>query len=214
MTWGLRFCMAALAGAFVCLTAPTHNPAAAAGIEMTPLTKGQVLRGRFEQTRELKGFDAPLKSSGTFVVAPGRGLIWRTTAPFAVATIMSAAGLVQEVNGQEAMRIAADKLPFVTKLYEMLGGALSGDLKALSNVFDIKRSDDVKGWRLTLIPLRTDDVNMPMKAIVIRGQKLVEEVLMTKTNGDADRLVLLDQKLTASELGKEEAALIEKASKP
>jgi hypothetical protein len=213
MSWRLKVCLAALAGLALLMPASPNILAATPAAEMVPLTKGQVLRGRFEQTRELKGFDAPLKSNGNFVVAPGRGLIWRTVTPFAVATIMSASGLLQEVNGQEAMRVPANKLPFVTKLYEMLGGALSGDLKALSNVFEITRKDDAKGWRLVMSPLRADDINMPMKSITVRGQKFVEEVLMTKTNGDVERLVLLDQKLTASDLQSDETVLLDKAGK-
>jgi hypothetical protein len=213
MSWHLKVCRAALVALLVSAATPSLIEAATPVVEMVPLTKGQVLRGRFEQIRELKGFDAPLKSNGNFVVAPGRGLIWRTQTPFAVATIMSSSGLLQEVNGQEAMRVPANKLPFVTKLYEMLGGALAGDLKALSNVFEITRKDDAKGWRLILVPLKPDDINMPMKSITVRGHRFVEEVLMAKTNGDVERLVLNDQKLTTTDLPADEAALLDKAGK-
>ena len=56
------------------------------------LEVGQVLRGHFVQERHLKGFNAPLRTEGSFVLAPGKGLIWRAEKPFAVTTVITAAG--------------------------------------------------------------------------------------------------------------------------
>src|SRR5689334_18443771 len=122
-------------------------------IKVTPLAKGQVLRGRFTQLRFLEGFEAPLKSSGTFFLAPGLGLIWKTEAPFALITVMSPAGLVQEVGGRETMRMPSARMPFMSKLYAMLGGALTGDWEGLSSAFSITQKADGKGWRLKLEPI-------------------------------------------------------------
>src|SRR5215475_15469838 len=109
----------------------TASPAVTApAIEVTPLAQGQILRGRFEQQRFLQGFQAPLKSSGTFVLSPGLGLIWKTESPFALTTIMSPAGLIQEVGGRETIRMPSSRIPFMSKLYAMLGGALTGDWDA------------------------------------------------------------------------------------
>ena len=55
---------------------------------------GQILRGRFEQFRTLKGFGAPLKSAGSFTLAVERGLIWRAETPFAMMTVMTGNGLL------------------------------------------------------------------------------------------------------------------------
>jgi len=88
------------------------------------LQAGQVLRGRFVQERHLQGFNAPLRSEGRFVLAAGKGLIWRAEKPFAVTTAISPAGLAQEVGGNETMRLPSSRLPFLSRLYDMLGGAL------------------------------------------------------------------------------------------
>ena len=208
----LKLCLVYLTGALFAVGA-TSAIGAAPAIDMATVAKGQVLRGRFEQTRELKGFDAPLKSNGSFVVAPGRGLIWRVDTPFPMTTIMSSSGLLQDVNGQEALRVPANKLPFVTKLYEMLAGALAGDLAALSSTFEITRKDDSKGWRFTMVPHKADDPNMPLKSIAVRGQKFVEEVIMVKDNGDKERLVLIDQKLAKSDPLPDEEKLLARVGK-
>ena len=200
---GVAFVMACIASAFA---APPIEDAAR-------LKDGQILRGRFEQERHLKGFDAPLKSSGTFVLVPGRGLIWRTETPFAVSTVMSPAGMMQEVRGKETMRLAAAKLPFMSKLYAMLGGALTGDWSALSSTFNIVRKPQAEGWSLQLVPLKADDPNMPIKSIQARGNKLIEEIEVTKPDGDRDRLLFRDQKIETTAPSAAEAALFDAISR-
>lgn len=178
------------------------------------LNEGQVLRGAFVQERFLKGFQAPLKSEGHFTLAPGRGLIWRTEAPFAVTTIMSPAGLVQEVKGNETMRLPAARLPFMSKLYTMLGGALTGNWKALEDIFAVERGGTENAWTLHLTPRRADDPTMPVRAIDVRGGRFVEEVEIAKPDGDRDRLTFRDQLLKAEPPTADEAALLASAGRP
>jgi len=198
------------------LTASTMAPPvfAAPVAEVTPLAKGQVLRGRFEQLRFLQGFQAPLKSSGTFFLAPGLGLIWKTEAPFALTTVMSPAGLVQEVGGRETMRMPSARIPFMSKLYAMLGGALTGDWEGLSSAFNITHKADGKGWRLKLEPIRADDPEMPIRAIDLHGSRFLEDVDLIKLNGDHDRLVFLNQKLESASPTPEESELLARAGEP
>src|SRR5215510_517238 len=197
----------------VVLAAPTLVPAllAAPAIEVTPMAQGQVLRGRFEQSRFLQGFQAPLKSSGTFFLAPGMGLIWKTEQPFALTTVMSPAGLVQEVSGRETMRMPSARIPFMSKLYAMLGGALTGDWEGLSSAFTITRKVEGEGWRLKLEPIQADDPGMPIRAIDLHGSRFLEDVDVIKVNGDRDRLVFLNQKLEAAAPTPDESKLLARA---
>ena len=211
--WPRMIPLLLLAATLTCSIGQPSAWSAPPAIEITPLEKGQILRGKFEQLRTLKGFDAPLKSTGSFTLVPGRGLIWRTEAPFAMTTIMSPTGLIQEMAGRETMRAPAARLPFMSKLYGMLGGALGGDWQALSGAFNVSRKSDAKGWQVTLVPLKADDPNMPLRSIGLQGRKFVEEVDMAKPNGDRERLVLFDQKLDAAALTAEEEALLTTAGK-
>jgi Outer membrane lipoprotein carrier protein LolA-like len=195
---------------FLGIVAPTTVLAAPA-VEVTPLAEGQVLRGRFEQLRFLQGFQAPLKSSGTFFLAPGLGLIWKTETPFALTTVMSPAGLVQEVSGRETMRMPSARIPFMSKLYAILGGALTGDWEGLSSAFTITRKVEGKGWRMKLEPIKADDPGMPIRAIDLRGSRFLEDVEVMKVNGDRDRLVFLNQKLETTSPTPEESKLLARA---
>jgi len=171
---------------------------------VTPLSPGQVLRGRFVQERHLKGFDAPLRTQGRFVLAANKGLIWQAETPFAITTVITAAGLVQEANGTETMRLPTARLPFLSHLYAMLSGALSGDWHALDPDFTVTRTGDAPHWQADLTPKHPDATGMPFTHITVAGTQFVDQVHMDKPNGDSDQLTFLDQTLSRSPLSPEE----------
>ena len=178
---------------------------AAAAAEPAMLAEGDVLRGRFVQERHMQGFARPIVSEGTFVVAPGRGLIWAAQSPFPVTTVVTPAGLSQRVDGAETTRLAAARLPFLARLYDMLAGALSGDWSRLEGVFAVSRD----GARVTLTPRRADDpAAQQIARIGARLGRYVEMVEIEKPNGDLDRLTFREQVLNARPLDAAEAELL------
>jgi hypothetical protein len=175
---------------------------------VTALSAGQVLRGRFVQERHLHGFDAPLRTEGSFVLAPGRGLIWRAETPFAITTVITTAGLVQDVDGTETMRLPVARLPFLGRLYGMLSGALSGDWRGLEPDFVVVRSGDEAHWRTDLTPRRPDAIGMPFRDIAVSGSRFVDQVQIDKSDGDFEHLAFLDQVLSNEPLRPDEAATL------
>jgi len=200
--------------ALLLAVAPVMAMAAGAAGPTQSIAVGEVLRGRFVQERHLKGFNAPLRTEGHFVLAPGRGLIWRAEKPFAVTTVITANGLVQEVGGSETMRMPSSRLPFLSRLYDMLGGALAGDWRALETDFVVTRAGDDRHWQVDLTPRKADDpIAMPFHAITAQGSRFVETVAMVKPDGDADNLSFLDQALSSASLTAEEAAALDTLTK-
>ena len=102
------------------------------------------------RTRNLKGIASTLKSEGTFVLAPGRGLIWRIEEPIQTITVITPAGIRQIVNGSEVQRIDAAKVPFIAHFYDMLNGALMGDWTAMRHDFAVETTGDRGAWRTVL----------------------------------------------------------------
>ena len=174
------------------------------------LATGQTLHGRFEQARNLKGISSTLRSDGTFVLAPGRGLIWRTQDPIQTTTVISPAGIRQIVNGSEVQRIEASKVPFIAHFYDMLNGALMGDWTAMRQDFAVQTTRDRAAWRTLLTPLRpTDPIAGMFSSIVITGGKMVDGVEISRTNGDSERIAFLDQTVSGVALSGDDARLLE-----
>ncbi len=177
------------------------------------LADGQILRGQFEQKRYLSGLANPVRSSGTFTLVAGRGLIWTTTKPFPTTTVMTEAGLVQDVKGKETVRLAASRLPIMSKLYTMFGAALTGNWEAMQSAFALTRQQKGQAWSIRLDSLRPDDPNLPIKAINARGQKLLDEVEVVKPNDDRDVLSFFNQKLERAPLTAEEDEFLTRAQR-
>jgi hypothetical protein len=176
------------------------------------LSEGQVLRGQFVQERHLQGFDNPLRSEGRFVLAPGHGLIWQTEKPFAVTTVITAAGLAQEVNGNRTLKLDAAKLPFLDQLYGMLSGALTGDWSKLDTGFAVTRKGSDQQWQVTLQPRKTGDPAMPFTAIDAAGGQFIDELTLTKPDGDFDKLGFHDQAISEQPLSAAEKATFSSAA--
>ncbi|MGH6883005.1 LolA family protein [Hypericibacter sp.] len=184
--------------------------AVAEGPTSVRLSEGQVLRGQFVQERHLQGFDNPLRSEGRFVLAPGHGLIWQTEKPFAITTVITAAGLAQEVNGNQTLKLEASKLPFLDQLYDMLSGALTGDWAKLEAGFTVTRSGDDQLWQVALKPRKADDPGMPFTGIDATGSQFIDELMLTKPDGDFDKLSFHDQAVSDQPLTDAESAAFDK----
>lgn len=182
--------------------------AAQAADPASMLGTGEVLRGRFVQERQLKGFKAPLKSEGSFLLAPGSGLIWRVEKPFTVLTILTAQGLAQETNAGRTLSLPAAKLPFIARLSDMMSGALSGNWGALENDFTVTRSGAPEEWNVALAPKRSDDPMFPYRGIEIEGGAFVRQVTLTKNDGDTERLSFTDQTRSTTGLTPDESAVL------
>jgi hypothetical protein len=171
------------------------------------LAPNEFLAGQFVQERHLTGASAPLRAEGRFLLAPGKGLIWRSEKPFKTTTVITAAGIIQKIEQSESLRLPAERLPFLRKFYDMLSGALAGNLAALQQDFIVMRDGDGRAWRMILQPMRPDDsMAAQISSITLSGGQFVETVEIRKTGGDWDRLVFSDQKTSTAALGPEDAA--------
>ena len=106
--------------------------------------------------------------------------------------------------------MAAAQLPFLSKLYAVLGGALAGDWKALDGLFTNERgSADRDDWRMVLTPINANDPAMPFNRITVTGGQFVGTVQLDKRDGDQDRLTFLDQALVTGPLADAETRLLD-----
>lgn len=168
----------------------------------------EVLRGHFVQERHFKDFSKPMPSVGSFVLAPGQGLIWRSEKPFSFITVITAKGMVQIVEGRETSRMVTTKVEFLARLNDILGRTLGGDWAALESSFLVTRELNSSDMNLTLIPKKIGDITPEqIKRISVRANRFVEEVEIVRADGDRDHLTFSGQTLSAAPLEADEIAL-------
>jgi hypothetical protein len=179
-----------------------------------PLQPGEGITGRFVQERHLAGLAALLRSEGSFLLAAGKGLIWRGEKPFATVVVITPAGILQMVNGAEVQRLPVSRLPFLARFYDMLSGALVGDWSALGRDFTVDRQDTAEPWKIVLTPSRADDpAAAQLRSITVTGTKFVDAVDIQRTNGDSEHLTFFEQALTSTPLTPDNARLFEQAGR-
>lgn len=155
------------------------------------LSNAPVLRGEFQQTRQLAGMSRPLKSSGRMVVDNRRGVLWKTEKPIAGSLRISRQEIVHKDGSQVLMRLSAEREPVVKTIGSILFSLFAGDLATLDRHFthsgSLQRRDGRRGWELQLTP-RDAALASLIQRIELKGGSHAEEVLLRAASGDITRI--------------------------
>jgi len=153
------------------------------------LSDAAVQKGAFEQSKQVKGFKRPLKSSGTYVVTKGKGVEWNTLKPFPSELVVSAEEISSKQNGAEVFRLDAKTEPTVRMITQLLFSLLAGDLAALESQFLAKGEVGAERWAITLEP-KSDALKKVFTTISLEGDRQVRSVLLKELNGDSTTISL------------------------
>lgn len=171
------------------------------------LVQVSVLRGNFEQEKQLSGFRNPLKSSGDFLLARDKGVVWNTRRPFASTLVLTPRGMrTGPAGGSEKPAGPGRKASAgVGVANELLMALLGGDVASLSKQFRMDESVSADGsWQLRLLP-RKGPLRTVFKQIELSGDRYVRSVRMIEPGGDVTRLAFLQLRETPTMLSVDEA---------
>jgi len=153
------------------------------------LTDAPVITGSFEQSKQVKGFKRPLKSSGTYRVAKADGVTWKTEKPFASELVVHAGDITSTQNGVTVFKLDAKSEPGVRVITELLFSLLQGDLPALGAQFEQSGEVTEKDWRIELSPKAAALQKIFVK-ITLKGDAAVRSVHLLEASGDATLITL------------------------
>jgi Outer membrane lipoprotein carrier protein LolA len=153
------------------------------------LQDAPVLQGTFEQSKQVKGFKRPLKSSGTYVVKKGEGVQWNTLKPFPSELTVRAGDITSKQGDKEVFKLDAKSEPTVRVITQLLFSLLAGDLGALASYFDATGEVGPGEWRIELAP-KTDGLKKIFLRVTLKGDTAVRSVHLMELNGDATLISL------------------------
>ena len=153
------------------------------------LSDAAVQQGAFEQRKQVKGFKRPLKSSGTYVVTKGKGVLWNTLKPFPSELEVTAEEISSKQGGAEVFRLDAKSEPTVRMITQLLFSLLAGDLAALESQFTAKGEVGAERWSIVLEP-KSDALKKVFTRISLQGDRAVRSVLLEELNGDSTTIDL------------------------
>ena len=156
------------------------------------LSDAAVQRGAFEQSKQVKGFKRPLKSSGSYVVTKGEGVQWNTLKPFPSELSVKADEISSKQNGAEVFRLDAKSEPTVRMITQLLFSLLAGDLAALESQFVATGEVGADRWSINLQP-KSDGLKKVFASIALEGDRSVRSVLLKEQNGDTTTITLVPE---------------------
>ncbi|TMS59796.1 outer membrane lipoprotein carrier protein LolA [Imbroritus primus] len=187
---------------------PANNTALVAQVRAR-LVNAPVIHGNFEQKKTIQGFRNPLVSTGTFLIAQGKGVSWHTRKPFeSVLTITRERMLSRQADGQISTRVEASDEPGLRAVNEMLFAVMAADLRTLEQRFAISGELRGKqGWWLQLTP-RDSMLAQWITRISLSGDSVVRSVTLMEAHGDSSVITFTDT-VTAQSLNAEDVRRFE-----
>jgi len=153
------------------------------------LQQPEWLRGEFTQAKKVPGFAKPLVSRGDFVLARGRGVLWRTAKPFASELRLTRDEIRATQGGQTSMRLEAAKEPAVRVINTLMFSLLNGDVSGLADLFELGGTVKGAGWQLSLTP-RPGALQQVLKKVELEGDSFVRRIQLFEANGDESLIQL------------------------
>lgn len=167
------------------------------------LTMHSLLRGQFTQIKRLQMFNAPLTSTGTFLLDQDNGLLWQQVDPFSVSLVLVEGKLSQQFADQDAEVIVAKDNPMVFYFSHLFLSLFKGDMDALTKQFDIVLSEKSTHWLLLLTPTSAP-LNKVFATISIEGSEFIHSLILTELSGDISEIQFTNHRTTPNKLNENE----------
>lgn len=204
--------LAAIAASVAALTAHGQTAASTATEEAglaalrERISVAPVLRGDFAQEKHIEGFRNPLRSSGHFLIARERGVLWQTLAPFPSEVVLTRDQILSR-RGDGAARVEVDarQQPALGTINAVMFALLGGDVDALASRFQLHATVPPNGdWKLELVP-RAGAIAQVFEHIELEGDRQVRRVEMRERSGDRTLLTFSNLREEPARLSHEEA---------
>lgn len=143
----------------------------------------------FTEQKMIKGFDAPLLSSGELLFEAPSRMVKRTVQPKPETLTLDGRQATVEQAGQ-TRSVSLDEHPELAIHVEGLRASLAGDRAALERLYHVSLSGSLAQWKMTLVP-REPQAAAQVEAIFLSGEQAdirVVEVLLSDGDTSLTRI--------------------------
>jgi len=161
------------------------------------LTQPAWLHGEFEQGKQVPGFKKPLVSRGDFVVARGKGVVWRTKQPFASELRLTRDQVRASQNGVTSFQLDASREPALRTINTLMFALLNGDMASLAELFTLQAQLQPRTWQLALTP-RQPALQQFLQRVELEGDAFVRRLVILETSGDRSTIAFSNLRADAA----------------
>ncbi len=150
------------------------------------LAQPQQLARRFEQQKQLRILQRPLRTSGVMLYHANQGVCWHTETPVVSTLVLEPDQLRQlgdgEGDGNELV-IGASEQPALFGFTQLFFSLLAGRVDGAAEQFELRVAGDAADWRIGLLP-RSALLQRFIARMQLDGGQQVAQVVVTDPDGD------------------------------
>ena len=168
------------------------------------LAEKPIVKGNFEQEKYLSRLNRSLTSSGNFIIATKKGMVWETLKPFPSTMIMGKDFIMQSrPDGRKSVLSAQGNETF-TQMSDVISMVFSGQSQGLLQNFEVYFSGSVSDWTMGLLPKNSVFASFILK-ITMGGGSAIGSIRLFEPGGDTTTYTLLNHTYPAKLNDDEEA---------
>ena len=176
------------------LAAPNANSPALLNQIARMNANADAIQSGFTQSKNVKGFNSPIKSSGTVSIVRNRGMLWVTDKPYQSTLKINQSGISEVRGGQTQQLGNTQSMSVVT---QVMTGMMAGDFSSLQRYFSFTGQASGKSWSLNL--KATDpQVKRVINTVQLRGGQFVQQAVINEVNGDITTVRFLNPHAASS----------------
>lgn len=161
--------------------------------ETRATAKSQALTGRFVQLKTLSDLPKPLRSSGQFFFARGRGVLWQVEQPFVAEYLLAGDQLTAREQGGASVTVGAAQQPGLAAASRLFAALFALDLSVLETDFVLTGTRAGDTWRIVLKP-RHAALASALTEATLEGAAQLQQVRLVDGRGDVTTIELADLK--------------------
>jgi len=147
------------------------------------LAERPVVKGNFVQEKYLSRFNRSLISSGNFIIASERGMVWETLQPFPSTMIMGNDFIMQSRPDGRISVLSAQGNEAFTQMANIISSVFSGRSQALLENFEVYFFGSVSNWNIGLIPRHSVFASFGNR-IIMSGDSAIRTIKIFEQSGD------------------------------
>ena len=168
--------------------------------KLKPMAEHTTIQADYTQTRHFQELDFDMVVKGKLAQEQGARLAWTTTDPVHSVCIFTKDSFrFWDEESKKTTSLNAAKFPWIKLIFQMQSNWMTGDLKALEKVFQLK-IEDATTLRLTPLDATVKQFFQEIVIVFREDFSCVSQVVFTEKTGDAITIlfqnVLYDKKIS------------------
>ena len=151
----------------------------------------QVVKGHFEQWRNLAGIPRPIRSNGRFIYWRNHGMYWETRTPILQASTFTPDAIFHWHPGTNTRQADRSSSPVQKQISRILLAVFGGNIRSLEKMFDYQwhfgpkpgSESNVGQWTVKLVP-KAPIVKRIIEKITLSGEDFISSLKLDTRNGD------------------------------